>query len=365
MSTKDLIAEMTENVNKYGGENMTTYLMVQAIQRLTAVDKEMAALRSENADLRAQVEALTVDNKELRRHLCAARAGYLAYMDDGEAQDNSVHPCIDYLRDSLKDINAKLLERMQNNTPSPLTRPASFPERDTTKPAEQQGLFRKFVVNRVDGSDAPGGKHHGCEYFVLDLDHDKAAPAALVAYAEAVAETHPQLAADLRARFGEALTRPAVPEGWMLVPIEPTEEMSKAGGEYAECGIPANAVFGYRAMLAAAPQPPVDIVELTVIDPTAWEPCSPGWLMRGGNCADAPRLWHAATGNHWHPKIAAAPQPEAVQLHQLVPIEPSPALLRPFHSCPPDELPEAWQAMIEVAKVSARRSAEAAQKGGA
>lgn len=92
-----------------------------------------------------------------------------------------------------------------------LTGPASFPERDTDRPAEQQGLFRKFEVRRVDASDMPGGKHHGCEYFVLDMDHDKAAPAALVAYADAVAETHPQLAADLRARFGRALTRRAVP----------------------------------------------------------------------------------------------------------------------------------------------------------
>lgn len=72
-----------------------------------------------------------------------------------------------------------------------------FPPRDTTKPAEQQGLFNKFDVRRVDGSDAPGGKHYGCKYFVLDIDHDPAAGAALRAYAEAVKETHPMLSADL------------------------------------------------------------------------------------------------------------------------------------------------------------------------
>jgi hypothetical protein len=60
--------------------------------------------------------------------------------------------------------------------------------------------------------------------------------------------------------------------------------------------------------LPVTPQP--EAAALTVIDHGAWEPCSPGWLMRGGKCADAPRLWHAATGNHWHPKIAA-PQPVA------------------------------------------------------
>lgn len=77
----------------------------------------------------------------------------------------------------------------------------SLPERDTTKPAEQQGLFRKFVVCRTDGSDAPGGKHDGCDYFVLDVTHDKHAKAALAAYATAVEQSHPQLAEDMRDRY--------------------------------------------------------------------------------------------------------------------------------------------------------------------
>jgi len=76
-----------------------------------------------------------------------------------------------------------------------------LPERDTSKSAEQQGLFRKFVVRRTDGSDAPGGKHDGCDYFVLDATHDTHAKAALAAYAESVEETHPQLAADMRNRY--------------------------------------------------------------------------------------------------------------------------------------------------------------------
>lgn len=81
--------------------------------------------------------------------------------------------------------------------------PAAFPERDPSKPAEQQGLFRKFAIRRVDGSDAPGGKHYGCRYFVLDLNHDAHAPAAMLAYAAACKTTHPQLAADIEAEFGE------------------------------------------------------------------------------------------------------------------------------------------------------------------
>lgn len=77
-------------------------------------------------------------------------------------------------------------------------------ERDYSKPTEQQGLFRKFEVRRVDRSDEPGGKHHGCEYFVLDMNHDPCARAALLAYADAVEPTHPLLAADLRQRWGSS-----------------------------------------------------------------------------------------------------------------------------------------------------------------
>lgn len=60
-----------------------------------------------------------------------------------------------------------------------------------------RGLYGKFLVERVDGSSAPGGKHDGCDYFVLDITHDKFAKAALVAYAEACKEEYPLLAADL------------------------------------------------------------------------------------------------------------------------------------------------------------------------
>lgn len=50
----------------------------------------------------------------------------------------------------------------------------------------------------------------------------------------------------------------AVPEGWALVPIEPTEEMHEAG-EFVPRGIgscPPSVGNVYRAMIAAAPQPP-------------------------------------------------------------------------------------------------------------
>jgi len=52
----------------------------------------------------------------------------------------------------------------------------------------ERGLYRKYKVERNDGSSGPGGKHEKCEYFILDLEHDKHAKAALKAYADSPAQ---------------------------------------------------------------------------------------------------------------------------------------------------------------------------------
>ena len=70
--------------------------------------------------------------------------------------------------------------------------------RNDFRPDEAHGLYRKFNVSRV--SD-PKGKHKNCEYFVLDMSHDKFARDALNAYASACEHEYPQLAADLRERY--------------------------------------------------------------------------------------------------------------------------------------------------------------------
>jgi hypothetical protein len=57
---------------------------------------------------------------------------------------------------------------------------------------------------RADGSSNPGGKHERCEFFVLDIDHDKHARVALLAYAESCREESPLLAADLAALSAES-----------------------------------------------------------------------------------------------------------------------------------------------------------------
>lgn len=69
-----------------------------------------------------------------------------------------------------------------------------------SRPKSEQGLFFKYRVTRTDGSSKPGGKHHECEYFVLDVAHDKFARAALTAYADACQSEFPNLAKDLRER---------------------------------------------------------------------------------------------------------------------------------------------------------------------
>lgn len=57
-------------------------------------------------------EAAPSDNeRKLRRMLCVAYAGSLAYMDDGEMQDSAQHPFIDFLRDSADEIQAKFQQR--------------------------------------------------------------------------------------------------------------------------------------------------------------------------------------------------------------------------------------------------------------
>lgn len=51
------------------------------------------------------------DERELRRMLCSVYAGSAAYMDDDEAQDNRVQPCIDFMRDTPAQIAEKMANR--------------------------------------------------------------------------------------------------------------------------------------------------------------------------------------------------------------------------------------------------------------
>jgi hypothetical protein len=71
-----------------------------------------------------------------------------------------------------------------------------------------RGLYHKFNIERTDGKSAPGEKHHGCDYFVLDLSHDEFAYAALQAYVSACKRKYPLLAEDLITKLVEMRKRP-------------------------------------------------------------------------------------------------------------------------------------------------------------
>jgi hypothetical protein len=79
----------------------------------------------------------------------------------------------------------------------------------------KRGLYKKFLVERTDGSSQPGGKHEGCEYFVLDLIHDKHAVIALEKYAESCEDEYPFLYDDLNDKLA-ILTphRGCIPPRW-------------------------------------------------------------------------------------------------------------------------------------------------------
>lgn len=66
---------------------------------------------------------------------------------------------------------------------------------------------------------------------------------------------HKALEDDFAVFVAPVITEPAVPTGWKLVPIEPTEEMVKAGTPHTE-GDYSLPYSLYKAMLAAAPETP-------------------------------------------------------------------------------------------------------------
>lgn len=70
-------------------------------------------------------------------------------------------------------------------------------------PKQEKGIFDKFIVTRVDGTHAFGKKHHNCDYFVLDMTHDKFALAAIRAYANACQKEYPVLAKDILEKYGD------------------------------------------------------------------------------------------------------------------------------------------------------------------
>lgn len=76
------------------------------------------------------------------------------------------------------------------------------------------GLYNKFkMLERTDGQSRPGGRHHGCRYFPLDLTHDEIARACAISYAQRIEKTNALLAADLRRAVAEIEAKTPVVAG--------------------------------------------------------------------------------------------------------------------------------------------------------
>jgi hypothetical protein len=188
--------------HKYGGGLFTEAQMHDFADRTHALRMEQAAPKA--APQQEAQEPVGWDGAEewekLAWHLCAEENGEDAcnelIWDGGPIPGPWGERWLSY-----EDEARRMIDLVRTHVPAPQPAP-NLPERDASLPAERQGLFRKFVVGRVDGSDKPGGKHHGCTYFVLDVDHDPCARPALAAYAAACESTHPTLAADLRTKWG-------------------------------------------------------------------------------------------------------------------------------------------------------------------
>ena len=67
----------------------------------------------------------------------------------------------------------------------------------------ERGLYEKYIVHRRDGRSLVDEKHDGCEYFVLDLTHDRHCVDALRAYAESCQTDFLLLSQDLFKRASE------------------------------------------------------------------------------------------------------------------------------------------------------------------
>lgn len=89
---------------------------------------------------------------------------------------------------------------------------APLPDRNPDRTDQEQGLYHKFIVRRVDGNDAPGFKHHGCDYFVIDVTHDAYAKVALRAYIMAASREYPYLGVEMIERYNVDLEDGTTPE---------------------------------------------------------------------------------------------------------------------------------------------------------
>jgi hypothetical protein len=110
-----------------------------------------------------------------------------ARLDFYDANPNAVGWSTGYLgsrgawtwTDKQNAHEVKTVSNLREALDAAMSRPSDTGDTMTSK---NVGLIGKYHVERTDGSSAEGQKHHGCQYFVLDLTHDPLAFPALAAY---------------------------------------------------------------------------------------------------------------------------------------------------------------------------------------
>lgn len=71
-------------------------------------------LNEENRSLQAQLDTARGEVADFRCLLASSYSGAMLYRDDGELQDNSVQPFIDFKRDSVELIISKVQRRLSD-----------------------------------------------------------------------------------------------------------------------------------------------------------------------------------------------------------------------------------------------------------
>lgn len=102
MQIDERLAEQAE-ITKYEHDKLLSEIE-QLKKEINAKIKRELTLSNEEADKEIEI---------LRRMLCI-NISKQPYLDDGEMQDNSTFPHIDFKRDSISAIKRKLFERAEN-----------------------------------------------------------------------------------------------------------------------------------------------------------------------------------------------------------------------------------------------------------
>lgn len=109
---------LSEHWDDLTDENGYGYTSLESDLKKASTGKEYKDLSKmtnmlikKNQEQEAVIASMGEVEHQLRIMLCLA-SSTLPYTDDGELQDNSVNPCIDYLRDSPTEIRNKKAERL-------------------------------------------------------------------------------------------------------------------------------------------------------------------------------------------------------------------------------------------------------------